>query len=108
MGRQLKVGCFRHRFLRDGGKTENVFRDISPHVKEQFDTSNFREPHLSGIPIGVNKKVSLLMKSELAGKPILEFVALRSKMYAFTHLDGEEKRAKGVPKDVVKKSINFR
>ena len=79
-------------------KTCDVYQDIAPHVSTHFDTSNYKDPHPSGIPIGVNKKVPLLMKDELESKPILEFVSLRSKIYAFTYLDGEEKKAKGVPK----------
>ena len=48
------------------------------------------------------------MKDELAGKIALSFVGLRSKLYGFMSLDGDvEKKAKGVPKSVVKQSMNF-
>jgi len=53
-----------------------------------------------------NKKVIGKFKDEAAGKPILEFVGLKSKMYSYTVLDdGEHKKAKGVKKNVVKNEI---
>ena len=79
-------------------KTCDVYQDIAPHVSTHFDTSNYKDPHPSGIPIGVNKKVPLLMKDELESKPILEFVLLQSKIYAFTYLDGRRKRLREYPR----------
>ena len=80
--------------------------DITPLVPTHFDTSNFGESHPSGIPVGLNKKVPLLFKDEMGGKPIYEVVFLARKAYSISHMDGEEKKLKGVPKKVVKKSIN--
>ena len=59
----------------------------------------------------MNKKVPGKMKDELNGEPILEFVGLRAKSYAFRKLVSEkimeEKKLKGIQKCVVKSNINF-
>ena len=48
------------------------------------------------------------MKDELGGKIMTEFVALRSKLYAYGKLDGaEDKKYKGIKKCVVKKKLDF-
>ena len=60
------------------------------------------------LPTGKNKKVIGLMKDELGGKIITEFVTLRPKMYSFLTDDGkEDKKAKGTKKCVIKKMIKF-
>ena len=58
-------------------KTEDFYKDIADDVKKRFDTSNYEvdRPLLKG----KNKKVIGLMKDELGGKIMTEFVALRSK-----------------------------
>ena len=75
-------------------KTKDFYKDIAMEVKEMFDTSNciFDRP----LPIGVNKKVIGLMKDELGGGIITEFVALRPKAYSYITNDFTElKKAKG-------------
>ena len=48
-----------------------------------------------------------MMKDELCGKIMTEFVALRAKTYSYLDYDGkEEKKAKGTKKCVVKRKIN--
>ena len=58
-------------------KTKDFYKDISQDVNKRFDTSNyaFDRP----LPTGINKKVIGLMKDELGGDIITEFVALRLK-----------------------------
>ena len=51
-------------------KGSDPYVDITPLVSKHFDTSNFREPHPSGLPIGLNRKVPLLFKDEMGNKPI--------------------------------------
>ena len=87
-------------------KTDDFYKDISGDVRDRFDTSDYPENHPSGIPSGINKKVLGMFKDEVAGKIITEFVGLRAKLYSFKMEDGKEnKRCKGVKKQVVKESI---
>ena len=49
-----------------------------------------------------------MFKDEAGGKQIVEFVALRAKLYSYEMLDGsEDKKFKGVTKNVTKRSIQF-
>ena len=87
-------------------ETEDFYKDISGDVKDRFDTRDYPENHPSGIPTGINKKVLGMFKDEAAGKRIKEFVGLRAKLYSFIMEDGKEnKRCKGVKKQVVESSI---
>ena len=87
-------------------QTEDFYKDISEDVKDRFDTSDYPEGHPSGIPTGVNKKVLGMFKDEATGKIIKEFVGLRAKLYSYKMDEGKEnKRCKGIKKDVVEKSI---
>ena len=87
-------------------ETEDFYKDISGDVKDKFDTSDYPENHPSVIPTGENKKVLGMMKDEVAGKIIKEFVGLRSKLYSFVMDDGgETKKCKGIKKQVVERSI---
>ena len=62
-------------------KTEDFYADISEDVPARFDTSGYIPNRL--LPIGLNKKVIGLMKDELGGKIMTEFVALRPKKALF-------------------------
>ena len=78
-------------------KTKNFYKDIAENVKERFDTSNYIYDR--PLPIGFNKKVIGLMKDELGGDIITEFVALRPKAYSYIKNDFiEMKKAKGTKK----------
>ena len=56
----------------------------------------------------LNKKVIGLMKDELGGAIMTEFVALRPKLFSYRKLDGtEDKKCKGIKKCVVKKTLTF-
>ena len=60
------------------------------------------------LPIGLNKKAIGLMKDELGGAIMTEFVALRPKLYSYKKLNGsEDKKCKGIKKCVVKKTLTF-
>ena len=56
----------------------------------------------------VNKKVIGKFKDECGGKDIAEFVGLRAKLYAYKVENSEEKKCKGIAKNVVKKTINIK
>ena len=59
------------------------------------------------LPIEKNKKVTGLMKDELGGKIMKEFISLRPKMYSYRVEEQEPKKCKGIKKCVVKKTITF-
>ena len=59
-------------------KTEDVYEDIANDVEKKFDTSNHEVNR--PLPTGKNKKVIDLMKDELGGKIMTEFIALRPKV----------------------------
>ena len=89
-------------------KTEDFYEDIANDVEASFDTSGYSKTDFRPLPIGINKKVIGLMKDELGGKIMTEFVALRPKLYSYRKLDGsEDKKWKGIKKCVVKKTLTF-
>ena len=87
-------------------KTEDFYADIADDVPTRFDTSDYAPDH--PLPIGLNKKVVGLMKDELEGTIMTEFIALRPKLYSYIKLDGmEDKKCKGIKKCVIKKTLTF-
>ena len=87
-------------------KTNDFYKDISNDNENRSDTSNYEVNR--PLPMGKNKKVIGLMKDELGGKIITEFVTLRPKTYSYLTDDGkEDKEAKGTKKCVIKKMIKF-
>ena len=84
----------------------NDLKAITSDVENRFDTSNYGVNR--SLPTGKNKKVIGLMKDELGGKIITEFVTLRPKTCSFLTDDGkEDKKAKGTKKWIIKKMIKF-
>ena len=90
-------------------ETEDFYRDIAKAVKKRFDTRRYSKDNKRPLPIRENKKVIGVMKDELGGKIMTEFVALRVKMYAYRKIDKEveEKRCKGTKKCVVSEGLTF-
>ena len=73
--------------------------------KNLFDLSDFIRDDIRD---GTNKKKLGVMKDELNGLPINEFISLGPKCYSFTYkenVDKNIKKAKGVSKTVVKNEI---
>ena len=106
-------------------ETENVYNDLRQH-HDHFDLSNYPDNHQIFANDDAqtirwlkqkNKKVVGKMKDEAGGEPILEFVGLRAKAYAFRQetFDDETgeysiiecKKLKGIKRNVVKKKIHF-
>ena len=87
-------------------KANDFYKDIADDVENRFDTSNYEVNR--PLPMGKNKKVIGLMKDELGGKIVTEFVTLRPKTYSYLTNDRkEDKKAKGTKKCVIKKMIKF-
>jgi len=84
-------------------KTEDVYLDFYKE-KELFDNSDYLESYKFFFK--ENKKVIGKFKDEASGKPILEFIGLKSKMYSYKTETKENKTAKGVKKNVIKKELN--
>ena len=89
--------------------TDDVYKDMNPLKDEYFDTGDYPKDHF--LHSRLNAKVLGKMKDECNGKPPLEFVGLRSKMYSLLlHVspDGDEdskKTAKGIKKSFVKHHV---
>ena len=82
--------------------TEDFYRDMYDK-KEQFDLSDMK---LEQFKHSENKKVVGMFKDETKGKPISEFIGLRSKMYSIELNDGSEKKtAKGIVRNVIKNNL---
>ena len=99
-------------------KTEDFYTDIADDVQTRFNTSGYipdgycvprtTEWSHRPLPVGLNKKVIGLMKDELGGAIMTEFVALRPKLYSYKRLDDlEDKKCKGIKKCVIKKTLTF-
>ena len=87
-------------------KTNDFYSDIANDVESRFDTSNYEANR--PLPTRKNKKVIGLMKDELGGKIITEFVTLRPKTYSYLTDEGkEDKKAKGTKKCMIKRMIQF-
>ena len=87
-------------------KTEDFYADTTDDVPGRFDISGYcpNRP----LPIFLNKKVIGLMKDELGGVIMTEFIALRPKLYSYKKLDGaEDKKCKGIKKCIIKKTLTF-
>ena len=78
-------------------KTNDFYKDITNDVENRFDTSNYEVNR--PLPTGKNKKIIGLMKDELGGKIITEFVTVRPKTYLT--------KVKGTKKCIIKKMIKF-
>ena len=89
-------------------KTEDFYEDIANDVEARFDTSGYSKTDIRLPPNGLNKTVIGLMKDELGGKIMTEFVAMRPNLYSYKKLDGsEDKKCKGIKKCIDKKTLTF-
>ena len=95
-------------------KTEDSYEDIAGDAEKRFDTSNYECNSVEcyrQLPTGKNKKVRGLIKDELGGKIMTEFVTIRPNTYSYimddsgTHVT--KQKAKGAKKCVIKKYLNL-
>ena len=87
-------------------KTEDIYKDIAEDVEARFHTSNFEIDR--PLPKGKNKKVITLMKDELGGKTMKEFVGLKAKIYSYLKDNNhEDEKAKCPKKCIIKGKLKF-
>ena len=78
-------------------KTKDFYADIADDIPARFNTSGYYPNR--PLPVGLNKKVIGLMKDELGGVIMTEFVALIPKLCSYKKLEGsEDKKCKGIKK----------
>ena len=82
-------------------QTEDIYQDMQANISD-YDTSNYPADH----PLfsNTNKKIIGKFKDELGGQLLTEFIGIRPKMYSYVGEDSG-KRAKGVKKSVLRKTI---
>ena len=85
-------------------KTDDIYKDIADDVETKFDTSNFEID--TPLPKEKNKKVIRLMKDDLGGNIMNEFVGLRVKSYLKEN-NGKRKKEKGTKKRAIKRKLKF-
>ena len=72
---------------------EDIYKDIAEDIETRFDNSNY-ELECNSIdrllPKGKNKKSIELMKDELDGKIMTEFVGITAKTYSYLIDDSSE------------------
>ena len=62
-------------------KTDDIYKDIALDVETRLDTSNYELER--PLPKGKNREVIGLMKDELGGQIMKEFVGLWAKTYSY-------------------------
>ena len=83
-------------------QTDDLYKDMLESAAI-YDTSNYPASH--PLYSTNNKKVIGKFKDELGGKLLTEFIGIRPKMYSYVGEDSG-KRAKGVKKSVLRKTIS--
>ena len=69
-------------------KTDGIYKDIAEDVEIRFGTSNVEIDR--PLPKGKSKKVIVLLKDELGGQIMKEFVGLRAKTYSYLKDNNDE------------------
>ena len=82
--------------------TEDFHEDMQ-EMNYLFDTSNYPKDHF--LYDESKKKAVGFFKDEMGGKPIVQFVGLRPKMYSILTVDDNKKTAKGIKKTTIQKHI---
>ena len=79
-------------------KIDDIYKDIAKDVEKRFDTSNYEIDRL--LPKGKKEKVSRLIKDQLVGEIMIEFVGLRAKLYSYLNGNNDENKKPNVQKSV--------
>ena len=88
---------------------EDFYKVIAKDTETKFDTNRYSKNDNRPLPIVKNEKIIEMMKDELGGYIMAEFVALREKMYVYTKLEKKlnDKDVKDTKKSVVVESLTF-
>ena len=87
-------------------KTDDTCKDIEEDVKTTFDTSNYELDR--PVSKGKNKELIGLMKDELGGIIMIEFVGLRAKPHSYLKDDdSEDRKSKERKNCVIKRKLKF-
>ena len=89
---------YRHRYLYSPHKKHGIYIDTAENVEIRFDTSSYKLDN--PLPRGKNRKVIELLKNQLHGKAITNFVVLRQKTYNYLTNDSDGNK-KGNDKNVI-------
>ena len=81
-------------------KTEDFYEDIANDAEKRFDTSSYHVDRQ--LTKWGNKKIIGLMKDELGGRVMTEFVAVRPNTYLY--LTDYDSKKKGKPKEQKKRN----
>ena len=85
-------------------KIDDIYKDIAEDVDTRFDTSNFEMGR--PFPKGNNKKLIEMMKEELSGQIMKEFVEIRAKTYTYLKDNNDEdKKPKDTQECVIKRQF---
>ena len=79
-------------------KTYSIYRNIAENVETRFDTSNFEIDR--PLSKGKNKKAITLMKDELGGKVLKEFLGLKAKTYSYLKDNSDKAKKQKAQKSV--------
>ena len=84
----------------------NIYKDIAKDVETRLDTSYYELDR--PLPKGKNKNVIELVKDELGGKIMQNFVGLKAITCSYLIDDGSEyKKVKGTEKCVIKRKLKL-
>ena len=89
-------------------QTDYFCKDIADDVEKWFDTFNYDKNDKKPLPIDKKKKIVGLFKDELNENIMKEFVAPRTKTYAYLMQDdSEHKKEKATKKCVIRRELMF-
>ena len=87
-------------------KTEDFYEDIANDAEKRFDTSSYHVDRQ--LTKWGNEKIIGLMKDELGGKVMTEFVAVRPNTYLYlTDYDSKKKESQRNKKSAIKRIFMF-
>ena len=87
-------------------KTDNIYKDIAEDAEKIFDTSNFEID--KPLPKEKNEKVIGLIKDELGGQIMKNFVGLRAKTCSYLKDNNDEDKKQDTKMCVIKRKLKMK